>query len=72
MKNNPRYTFGNRIFVKNEEAEVLGIWRARGVWYYKVQSRSKSPNIDALWWLETHAEKGLKFSNAVVPCKQLH
>jgi len=54
MKNNPRYTFGDRIFVKNEEAEVLGIWRARGGWYYKVKSQSQNPNIDALWWLETH------------------
>jgi len=54
MKNNPKYTFGDRIFVKNEEAEVLGIWRARGGWYYKVQSQSKNPNIDALWWLEAY------------------
>jgi hypothetical protein len=50
MDNSPKYTFGDHIFLKNDEAEVLGIWRARGTWYYKVKSLSQDPNIDALWW----------------------
>jgi hypothetical protein len=42
MKNNPRYTFGDRIFVRNEEAEVLGIWRARGVGIIKSSLNRKT------------------------------
>lgn len=38
MKNNPKYTFGDRIFVKNEKAEVLGIWRALNVFSFKGNS----------------------------------
>jgi hypothetical protein len=50
--NKPKYTFGDNIFVKNEKAEIFGIWRSKGDWYYKVKSQSENLNIDAFWWIK--------------------